>query len=69
MTAMIASGLTKIDSFYDFFFYNTCKITVSFFNDCLKKSLAAHFALAKARKLRVTPSQGGEGIFTQMLDK
>ena len=63
MTAMIAGSLTKIDSFYDFFFYNTCKITVSFFNNYLKKSLAVHFALAKVYKLRVIPPQRGKGIF------
>ena len=69
MTAMIAGGLTKIDLFYDFFFYNTCKITVSFFNDYLKKSLAAHFALSKARKLGVTPPWGGAAFFTHMCGK
>ena len=69
MTAMIAGGLTKIDSFYDFFFYNTCKITVSFLNDCLKKSLAAHFALAKVCKLGVTPPQEGAVFFTHMYGK
>ena len=68
MTAMIEGGLTKIDSFYDFFLQYLQNNSL-FFNDYLKKSLAAHFALAKARKLRVTPPQGGEEIFTQMLDK
>ena len=69
MTAMIAGGLTKINLFYDFFFHNTCKIKVTFFNDYFKKSLTANFALTKARKLRVITPQGVIGIFTQMLDK
>ena len=69
MTTLTMRKFSKIDSCYDFSLRNTRTITVFFFNDRLKKPLAAHFALAKTRKLRVTPPQGGEGIFTQMLVK
>ena len=58
MTTIIADGLTKINLFYDFFFYNTYKIIVSFFNDYFKKSLIASFVLINVWKLRVITSIG-----------
>ena len=63
MTTIIAGSLTKISLFYDFFFYNTYKIIVSFFNDYFKKSLTANFALTKARKLRVITPPGSNRNF------
>ena len=68
MTILTMRKFSKIDSYYDFSLCNTYTITI-FFNDHLKKPLGVYFALAKTYKLRVTPPQGGEGIFIQILFK